>query len=125
VRPPAAKFIAPKLMRVEKLAGCRFQHRPGQGATVHVFPKAFTREFVGADRLCRRRINPKTVAIQHLKTLHFPAPPVFRFAPKMEWYVRHAKIQIGQLGQLIAVDVTAFNHDLPATTDFLADRGKL
>jgi hypothetical protein len=43
VRPPAAKFIAPELVRAEKLAASRFQHLPSQGATVHVFPKAFTR----------------------------------------------------------------------------------
>jgi hypothetical protein len=42
VRPPPGKFIAPELMRAEKLAARRFQHLPSQGATVHVFPKAFT-----------------------------------------------------------------------------------
>ncbi|PYK40605.1 MAG: hypothetical protein DME60_07685 [Verrucomicrobia bacterium] len=125
VRPAAAKFIAPELMRAEKLAASRLQHRPSQGATVHVFPKVFPREFVGADRLCCRRINPKTVAIQHLKTLRFPAPPVFCFAPKTDWYVRHAKIQIGQIGQLVTVDLTVFKHDLPSATDLLGDRAEL
>jgi hypothetical protein len=86
MRPPAAKFVAPGLVRAKKLAASRFQHWPSQGVTVHVFPKAFTREFIGADRLRSRRINPKTVAIQHLKTLLLPTLPVFCFAPKTDWY---------------------------------------
>jgi hypothetical protein len=122
VRPLAAKFIAPELMRAEKLAASRLQHRPRQGATVHVCPKAFPREFVGANRLCSGRIGPKTVAIQHLKTLHFPAFPVFCFAPKTDWYVRHAKIQIRQIGQSIAVELAPFKHDWPPVTDLLGDR---
>jgi hypothetical protein len=43
VRPMPAKLTAPELMRAEKLAACRFQHLPSQGAAVHVLPKAFTR----------------------------------------------------------------------------------
>ncbi|HEV8618066.1 MAG TPA: hypothetical protein VGQ70_01100 [Candidatus Udaeobacter sp.] len=87
VRPTPAKLIAPELVPAEKLAARRFQHQLSQGATVHVFPKAFTREFVGADGLCSRRINPKMAAIQHLKTLLFPALPVICFAPKTDRYV--------------------------------------
>jgi hypothetical protein len=74
-------------MRAEKFAASRLEHRPRQGVTVHVCPQAFTREFVGADRPCSGTIDPKTVAIQHLKTLHLPALPIFCFAPKTDWYV--------------------------------------
>ena len=99
-----------------------FQHPPGQRAAVQMFPKTFTRQLIDANRLCSRRINTKAIAIQHLETLCFPAFPVFDLAPKTDRYVRHAKIQIRQAGQLFAVAVALLNHHSPPTTGFLRDR---
>jgi hypothetical protein len=86
VRPRAAKFIAPKLMNPAIFAPGRFQHLPGQCATVQVVPEAFSRQLVEANGLCSRSKNTKPIAVQHFETLHFPALPVFHLAPKTDRY---------------------------------------
>ncbi|PYJ90382.1 MAG: hypothetical protein DME71_06140 [Verrucomicrobia bacterium] len=60
-----------------------------------------------------------------MKAIRFPTPPVFDFAPKTNWYIRDAKIQIAEISQLFAVSVTALKHDSPPTTDSLGDRTEL
>jgi hypothetical protein len=121
VRPEIAKFLAPELVGATKLAASRFQHRPRQCATVHVIPKAFTGQFVEAHGLCVRGKNAKTIAVEHLKAARFPALPVFDLAPEPNRYVRQAKVQIGQIAQLLAVTVAALQHHVPATANLLRD----
>jgi hypothetical protein len=122
VRPRAAKLTAPEPMSTAKFVRSRFQHLPRECAAVQMFPKTFTGQLIDANRLCSRSINTKTIAIQHLETLRFPAFPVFDLAPKADRYVRHAKIQIGQVGQLLAVAVALLNDHSPPTTGSLRDR---
>ena len=52
-------------------------------------------------------------------------PPVFGFAPKADRYARHAKIQVGQIRQLLAVDVAALDHYSPTATNLLGARANL
>jgi len=125
VRPRPGKFIAPELMRPAKLAPGCFQHLPSQCATVHVFPEAFPGQLVEANGFCSRSKNTKPIAVQHFETLHFPALPVFGLAPETNGYARYAKVQIGQIGQLLTVDVAALNHYLPTTTHLLEGRTDL
>jgi len=122
VRPRAAKLTAPEPVSTAKFVRSRFQHLPRECAAVQIFPKTFTGQLIDANRLCSRSINTKTIAIQHLETLRFPAFPVFDLAPKADRYVRHAKIQIGQVGQLLAVAVALLNDHSPPTTGSLRDR---
>ena len=125
VRPRAGKFIAPELMSPVKLAPGCLQHLPSQCATVDVFPKALPRQLVEANGLCSRSKNTKPIAVQHFETRHFPALPVFGLAPETNGYARYAKVQIGQIGQLLTVDVAALNHYLPTTTHLLEGRTDL
>jgi hypothetical protein len=80
-----------------------------------MLPKTFTRQLIDANRLCSLRINTRTIAIQHLETPYFPAFPVFDLAPKADRDVRHAKIQIGQVGQLLAVVELIFKESTNVT----------
>jgi hypothetical protein len=121
VRPEIAKFVGPELMGAAKLAASRFQHRPRQCATVHVFPKAFTGQLVGTNGVRARGKGAKPIAVEHLEAARFPALPVFDLAPKTDRYVRQAKVQIGQIGQLLAVNVAALYHYAPATANLLRD----
>jgi hypothetical protein len=122
VGPRPAKFVAPKLMSPTILAAGRFQHLLVQRATVHMFPQALAWQLVGTNYPRTTGKSAKPIAVEHAKTLHFPAPPVFDFAPKTDRYSRHAKIQIGQVGQWLAVDVSALNHHSPPTANLLRDR---
>lgn len=92
VRPWAAEFIAPKLMRAAELAGGHFEHVPVQCAFGHVLPKTPARELVGAHRSRAHGERAKTITVEHLKTIYFPALPLSRVAPETDRYVREAKI---------------------------------
>src|SRR5438874_6329753 len=122
VRPRAAKLIAPELMSAPEFVRGGFQHPPRQRTAIHMLPNAFSRQFVGTNRVCARSKGAITIAVQHLETADFPPPPVLHLAPKTDRYARHAEIQIGQLGQLFAVDITALDHDSPAPANLLRDR---
>jgi hypothetical protein len=122
VRPPIAKFLAPELVGPTKLAASRFQHRPRQCAPVQVIPKAFTGQFVETNGLCVRGKNAKTITVEHSEAARFPALPVFDLAPETNRYVRHAKIQIGQVGQWLAVDIATLQHYAPPAANLLRDR---
>jgi hypothetical protein len=61
----------------------------------------------------------------HSKTFYFPTPPVFGLAAKADRYVRHAKIQVGQIRQLLVVDVAALDHYSPTATNLLGGRANL
>jgi len=92
VRPRPLKFIVPELMSTPNFVPGCFQHLPRELAPIHMIPKAFSWQLIDANRLCSRRVNTKTIAVQHLETLCFPAFPVFNLAPKTDRYVRQAKI---------------------------------
>lgn len=122
VRPVAAELIAPKLMGAAQLAGGRLEHAPVQCPLSHVVPKAAARQLVGANRARANGKRAKPVAVEHLKTIHFPPLPFFRVAPETDRYVRQAKIQIGRLSNFFAVAIAPFHHYGPAMTELLRDR---
>jgi len=86
MRPRAGKLIAPELMSPAIFAGRCFQHLPSQCTTIHVFPQAFTRQLVDANCLSAGITSAKSISVQHFKTLHFPALPVFGVTPKTDRY---------------------------------------
>jgi hypothetical protein len=103
MRPGAGKFVASKLMRMPKFSSSGFQHPARQGAFVQVVPETFPRQLIEANRSATGSGRPKTIAIEHSETVRLPALPLFGSAPEANRYARHAKIQIGQVGQLFAV----------------------
>jgi hypothetical protein len=78
------KFVAPKLMRPAKFGSGGFQHSPRERAFIQVLPKAFPGQFLQANRSRSGSGSAKTIAIQHSKTVRFPALPLFGFAPEAD-----------------------------------------
>ena len=97
MRPPAAEFIAPKLMGAAKFGRAGLQHLLCQRAAIHVVPKTFALQLLGHHGAGARGIRAKAIAIEHLKTFHLPALPIFHFAPETNRNTGHAKIEIGQI----------------------------
>src|SRR6266571_4484368 len=122
VRPRAAKLIAPELMSTPEFVRSGFQYPPRQRTAIHVLPNAFSRQFVGTNRVCARSKGAITIAVQHLETADFPRPPILHLAPKTDRYARHAKIQIRQICQLLAMDIAALDHQSPAPANLLRDQ---
>jgi hypothetical protein len=121
VRPAAVEFVASKLMSAPKFGARGFQHPSGQRTLIQMFPETFTRQLIEVNRPGARAGSAKTIAIEHLKAACLPVLPLFGFAPEADWYVRHTKIQIREIGQLFTVNVASLDHDGLATTDFLRD----
>jgi hypothetical protein len=63
----------------------------------------------------------KPIAVEHSETIDLPALPIAYFGPETDRYIRHPKIQIGQIGQLLAVGITVLDHHSPSTTDPLGN----
>ena len=51
------------------------------------------------------------VAIQHLEAIDFPSPPIIKLAPKTNRNVSRAKIEVGEIRQSLAVEVSLFQDD--------------
>jgi hypothetical protein len=102
-----------------------FQHLSPECAPMEVFPQAFARQLIDADGVRARCKSAIPIAIKHLKTPNLPSLPVVRFAPKTNRYIRHAKIQIRQIGQLLAMGVAALNYHSPPTPDPLRNGTEL
>jgi hypothetical protein len=93
VGPATAEMVAPKLMGAAKLSSSGLQHLPAQRS-----------------------------AIQHFKTASFPALPFFYLAPEPNRNIGHAKIEIREIGQLLAVKIAALNDNASPAARFLFDR---
>ncbi|PYJ46911.1 MAG: hypothetical protein DME85_08170 [Verrucomicrobia bacterium] len=85
-------------MSTPELMRSRFQHLPRERSPMKVFPETLARQLIDADGVRARCKSTKPIAIKHLKTPDLPSLPVFHLAPKTNRYIRHAKIQIGQIG---------------------------
>src|SRR5437762_10767304 len=112
-------------MCAPKFPSNRFQHSPRERAFCQMFPKIFSWYLIGANCLSAGSKSAETIAVEHPKTFYFPTPPVFGLAPKADRYAGHAKIQVGQIRQLLAVDVAALDDHSPPAPDLLGGRANL
>ncbi|PYK92581.1 MAG: hypothetical protein DMF30_02115 [Verrucomicrobia bacterium] len=85
-------------------------------------PKTFAWQLVLDHRPFARGNRAKTMAIKHVETFDLPATPHFDFAQETNRNVPGAKIEIGQIGHLLAVDVAPLQHRWPTLAQFLHDR---
>src|SRR5207237_4602590 len=121
VGPRPAKLIAPELMSTPQFMRRCFQHLPRERAPVEVLPQALSRQLIDANGVRARYEGMKPIAVEHFKTLHFPASPVFDLGPETDRDAGHAKIQIRQISQLFAVSVPTLNHHSSSMTDPLGN----
>jgi len=82
-----------------------------------MLPQTFSRQLVGADCVVTAPPGAKTIAIQHIETVHLPASPICDFPPETDWYASHAKIQIRQLGERFAIAVAPLQYDGTSSPD--------
>jgi hypothetical protein len=92
VRPGAAEFFAPELVRWPEFESGCFHHASAECVTIQMFPEALARQLVDANRVVAQARDAKPIAVEHFETLHLPALPVFRFGPETDWQAGYAKI---------------------------------
>jgi hypothetical protein len=119
VRPGAAELVAPKLMCAPKFAPGGFHHLACERAAPEMFPKALAWQLIDQYGVVARPRGAELIAVKHPETLHLPALPGFRFRPKTDRQAGDAKIQVGQLGQLLTVRVAPLENHIPSAPAFL------
>jgi hypothetical protein len=92
VRPRSPEFFAPELVRSPEFGSGCFHHSSAECATIQVFPEALARQPVDTNRVFAQARDAKSIAVEHLETIHFPALPVFRFGPETNRQAGNAKI---------------------------------
>jgi hypothetical protein len=85
-------------------------------------PHAFARQFFGNNAPHAGSVGAIAIAIEHLEAINLPTLPFFHLAPEPDWNVGHAKIKIGQIGQLLAVKIAALDDNASPPARFLFDR---
>src|ERR1043166_3712327 len=106
---------------MELVSGCP-KHRQRQSFFVDVVPQTSPRDFIFNDGSRVGRTNTKTVAIEHFETLHLPAPPIFDIALKANGDVPNPKVEVCEMSQLIAMDISMFYENASFVARFFGDR---
>ena len=85
-------------------------------------PKTFAGQFIERNCACVRDGGVEAIAIEHLETVRFPAPPFSHVAQKPDWYVRQAQIEIYQIGRASTVNIAPLDHHPPVAPLLFRDR---
>jgi hypothetical protein len=122
MRPVAAEFLVFEMMRAPIFTTGGFQHSWREGPPVHVIPQIVAGQFVQHYGATVPDLRTKTVAVEHLKTPHFPPPPFPYVAQVANWNAGCMKVKVDQIGSTLAVNVPPFNHDLPFASGLFRNR---
>jgi hypothetical protein len=95
MRPAAAELVTPKLMRPSELGGGSAEHSARYRASGQVFPYTFAWKLFRNNAPRAGSVGAVFVAVEHLKTIHFPAMPLFHLAPETNRNIGHAEKEIG------------------------------